>query len=129
MTSISALSRRLVGPCIAIAAVAGANCKSTPTAVTDVPSPNQARLAPIISMQVVPDVASMRLGDSVTFSLEIELGEGIPPSGPMPIWSSTNPKVIAVDSNGRATALAVGETTIEAAAHGQRAARHLRVVP
>lgn len=126
MTSLSASSRRLVIVCAALVVVVGLSCKRTPTAPTDDAS---SRLAPITSMQVVPAVASMRLGDSMIFSLAIELGEGVPPSGPMPIWSSTNPTVITVDANGRATALGLGEAAIEVAAHGRRASRHLRVVP
>jgi hypothetical protein len=125
MTSISASSRRLVVLCAALVVAAGWSCKSTPTPPTDVAS---SPLAPITSMQVVPAVASMRLGDSMIFSLAIELGEGVPPSGPVPTWSSTSPTVIAVDASGRATALGLGDAAIEVAAHGRRAARRLRVV-
>jgi hypothetical protein len=129
MTSIPVRSRFLLALCTALVVGVGVSCKRTATTPTDVAGSPNSRPAPITSMQVVPVVASMRLGDNMIFSLAIELGEGVPPSGPMPMWSSTNAAVIAVDSNGRAIALGLGEAAIEVTAHGRRAARHLRVVP
>lgn len=129
MTCPSVLLRSCTMLCVAVFASAGMGCNGTPTTPTDVTAPPQPRLAPILSIQMLPALPSIRLGDSVTFTLNVALGEGIPPSGPMPVWSSTNPMVIGVDANGRATALALGEASLEVLAHGQRAARTIRVAP
>jgi hypothetical protein len=70
----------------------------------------------------------MRLGETLSFSVKVELGEGVPPSaGGFPRWSSTNPAVITVDLNGNATAIGSGATTIEVVFMGHKAMRTIHV--
>lgn len=126
MTNTCQRSRSLAVLFTAVMALAGVACERAPTAPTDAA---MSSFAPVTSLQVVPDVRSVRLGETTTFSVAVEVGEGVPPSGPAPTWSSTNAAVITVDASGRATALALGEAAVEVAAHGRRAARHLRVLP
>jgi uncharacterized protein YjdB len=102
----------------------------TPTSPTVTAAPKQSALAQVISVQLTPTIDAMRLGETVSFSIHLELGEGVPPSfGPFPIWSSTNPATIMIDASGRATAIAKGEATIEVTTHGQRISRQIRVQP
>ena len=72
----------------------------------------------------------MRVGETVSFSTTVELGEGVRPSfGPAPRWSSTNPAVVVIDGSGNAKAIARGESTIGVIAHGHKVARHIEVQP
>jgi uncharacterized protein YjdB len=109
----------------------GVNCTHTPTSPTVPAASKQSAVAVATfrSFQLTPAIDAMRLGETLSFSIAIELGEGVPPSGPMPIWSSTNPAVITIDGGGRATAIATGQSTIEVAAHGHRTSRQIRVQP
>ena len=76
-------------------------------------------LAPVVSAQIMPAIATMRVGERVTFSLKLELGQGVPPSGPMPFWSSTNHAVIVLEPNGEATAVGAGIAIIEVKGRAQ----------
>jgi hypothetical protein len=85
-------------------------------------------LAAVLSTQISPPVESMRIGEVLSFSVTVELAEGVPPSsGGFPRWSSTNPAVIAVDHNGNATAMGSGATTIEVIFMGHKAMRTIHV--
>jgi hypothetical protein len=103
------------------------------TAVTHPSSPTtratgQSTVAPILSTQITPSVDRMRIGETLTFSLKLELGEGVPPSGPMPFWSSTNRAAVLIDAtSGKATAIGEGTATIEVAGRGGRASRTIQV--
>jgi uncharacterized protein YjdB len=116
---------------ISVAAIA-ANCSRTATSPTPTGTiePQHSALAPVISVHLLPSTSVMRVGETVSFSTKVELGEGVPPSaGPIPRWSSTNPAVIAIDVSGRATAIAQGESTIEVTAHGHKVAQYIQVQP
>ena len=70
----------------------------------------------------------MRVGETLTFSVKLELGEGVPPSGPVPFWSSTNRAAVLVEpATGKATAVGEGIATIEVTGHGGRATRTIKV--
>lgn len=84
-------------------------------------------LAPVLSVQVVPLVDRMRVGETVSFSINVELGEGVPPSGPMPFWSSSNPDVITIDGSGKATAIRRGNATIELTFKGHKVVQSISV--
>jgi uncharacterized protein YjdB len=77
----------------------------------------------------VPDTNTLYVGQTQVFSLAVEFGPGIPPSGPPPRWSSTNPSVVTVDGSGAATGTAVGEAIITVLFHGKTVTRQLKVVP
>lgn len=88
----------------------------------------QSALAPVLSIQISPSVESMRFGETVSFWVKVELGDGVPPSGaPGLSWSSTNPSVITIDSSGNATAIGRGATTIEVIFKGLKATRAIHV--
>jgi uncharacterized protein YjdB len=87
----------------------------------------QSTLAPVLSALIAPSIDKMRVGETLTFSIKLELGEGVPPSGPLPLWSSTNRAVILIDTTGKATALGEGNATIEVNAHGQKVSRNIQV--
>lgn len=70
----------------------------------------------------------MRVGETVSFSMKVELGEGVPPSGaPGLFWSSTNPDVVTVDTSGKATAIRRGNATIELTFKGHKATQSISV--
>jgi uncharacterized protein YjdB len=120
---------------IATAAV-GVRCSGStnPTAPTITPNLAHAThhsvLAPVLSAQISPPVETMKIGETLLFSLKLELGEGVPPSGaPIPWWSSTDSTVISIDPNGRATAIAKGSATIEVVGKAGRLTRNIHVTP
>jgi hypothetical protein len=101
---------------------------TTPTAPTVRQPPQRVALAPVLSSQILPAVESMRIGETLSFSVKVELGEGPPPSsGGFPRWSSSNPGVISIDFNGKATAVGKGTATIEVIFVGHRTMRTIHV--
>jgi hypothetical protein len=77
----------------------------------------------------VPATNILKLGATQQFTLAVEVGPGVPPSGPAPLWISTNPPVLIINSSGTATGVSVGEATVQVTFGGQTAARQLHVVP
>jgi hypothetical protein len=70
----------------------------------------------------------MRVGEIVSFSIKVEFGEGVPPSGiGVTSWSSTNPDVITIDASGKATAIRRGNATIERTVHGHKVTQSISV--
>jgi uncharacterized protein YjdB len=107
-------------------------CSDTPVVLPTTPTKSTATqvstLAPVLSVQITPSTDKMRVGESLTFSTTVQLGEGVPPSGgPTPQWSSTNPAVIMMDRTGKATAVGEGNASIEMIGHGQRVTRSIQV--
>jgi hypothetical protein len=113
---------------VTAAGIACADVNTNPTAPT-VPqqSTQQSTLAPVLSIQISPPVESMRIGETLSFSVTVELGDGVPPSGPMPSWSSTNPAVIRIEPHGNATAVGKGAATIEVIFKGHTTMRTVHV--
>jgi uncharacterized protein YjdB len=107
------------------------SCSDTPVVLPTTPTPSTATqtatLAPVLSVQITPSTDKMRVGESLTFSTKVQLGEGVPPSGPMPRWSSTHPAVIVIDPTGKATAVGEGNASIEVSGHGHRVTRSIQV--
>lgn len=100
---------------------------TAPTRSLRTGSTQQSTLAPVLSIEISPRVEAMRVGETLSFSVNVQLGEGVPPSGPMPFWSSTNPAVIFIDVAGNATAVGKGVTTIEVIFKGLRTSRNIQV--
>jgi uncharacterized protein YjdB len=121
----------IVGSMFSLFVVVFGGCSTGP--ITHPSSPTsgatgQSAVAPVLSAQITPPVDTMRVGQTLTFSVRLELGEGVPPSGPMPIWSSTNGAAILVEAaTGKATAVGEGIATIEVTGHGGRATRKIQV--
>jgi len=114
---------------IGILTFACGGCGGSPTSPTPSVPFITDNLASVDSVAIVPDTNTLYVGQTQVFSLAVELGPGIPPSGPLPLWSSTNPSVVTVDGSGTATGIAVGEATITVLARGKTATRQLEVVP
>ena len=100
---------------------------TAPTLHVGTSSTQQSILAPVLSIQILPLVETMRVGETLSFSVNVQLGEGVPPSGPMPLWSSTNAAVILVDGSGHATAIGRGTATIEVIFKGLTTSRNIQV--
>lgn len=111
-----------------VLALATGNCGGSETDVVEPTGPTDvAGVAAVQAIMIVPAVSTLKLGATERFSISVELGSGIPPSGPMPFWSSTNPSVIVVDQNGSATAVSLGEAVLRVSFRSKIADLHLRV--
>lgn len=100
---------------------------TSPTASTD--HHNAIDMARATAIEIFPETATLRVGRSEYLSVSVILGSGIPPSGPAPIWSSTNPSVATVDANGLVRAQAVGNTAVDVRFKDLSATRLISVVP
>lgn len=108
------------------------SCSDAPAAHLTGPTSTatqQSTLAPVLSAQITPSIATMRVGETLTFSTQLEFGEGVPPSAKLPLWSSTDGTVIAIDRAGNATAVGAGHATIEVDTHGYKVTRAILVTP
>lgn len=119
---------------IASVVIAFGGCSDTtvdhPTVPTSPMATQISPLAPLLSARITPAIDRMRIGETLTFSAKLEFGDGgVPPSGKLPIWSSTNPAVLVVDHIGQATAVSEGNATIEVGTHGHRVTRNIQVTP
>jgi uncharacterized protein YjdB len=99
----------------------------SPTASTD--HHTAVDMARVTAIEIFPETATLRIGQSESLSVFVVLSAGIPPSGPAPFWSSTNPSVATVDANGLVRAQAVGNTAVEVRFKGVSASRLFSVVP
>ena len=86
-------------------------------------------MARVTAIDILPETAVLRIGQSESLSVSVVLSEGIPPSGPAPFWFSANPSVATVDANGLVRARAVGKTAVEVRFKGLTATRMISVVP
>jgi uncharacterized protein YjdB len=102
-------------------------CTVEPTAPSAPNVTNSADLAVVKSIRIAPDITSIKRAETLSFTVEVELGAGVPPSGPVPLWSSSNSSVVSVSSTGVATAVAVGDAIVHVTFHGHTAQRALRV--
>lgn len=85
-------------------------------------------VAGVKSIAIMPDVNTLKIGQIQQLSLVVELEPGVPSSGPPPLWSSMNPRVVAVDASGTATGVSVGETALHVSFRGKTATRQVHVV-
>lgn len=67
---------------------------------------------------LTPAAATLRVGDTLTFSAEAVDGSGNPVSGVSFRWSSTRGSVVAVTASGQATANRVGTASVQARGRG-----------
>lgn len=88
-----------------------------------------ADMARVTAIEILPETAILRIGQTEFLSVSVVLSPGIPPSGPLPIWSTTNPSVATVDSDGLVKARAVGSTVVEVRFKDVSATRLVSVVP
>lgn len=112
--------------------LACAGCANAPTSPSTNPPPSSTNpatsLASVLSIRITPDDGRVNVGQTFPFSVAVELGEGVPPSGPLPRWSVTNPAVLSVDGNGNVTGLAPGEAVLSVEFRGKTATRQVEVV-
>lgn len=99
---------------------------AAPTAPASVPS---TLLATVVSVRIIPDATILRPGETQQFSIEVELSEGIPPTGPAPNWSTTDATILAVAANGTATGVGRGVATLRVEFRGNSATRQVQVLP
>ena len=82
--------------------------------VSEVQQPQQPQVVPVQSVTVTPASITAKVGDA-----PVQLTATVLPANattPTVSWLSTNEQVVKVDSNGKVTIIAAGETTIEAKA-------------
>ena len=84
----------------------------------------------VTGIQIVPDVSILKVGTVTPFSyLETKTNTGVPPTGPPPVWSTTNTSVASVDGAGRVSAAAPGATTLRISFLGQTNSKALQIIP
>jgi hypothetical protein len=86
------------------------------------------QLATVRAVTITPPVATLTVGQSQQYDLQVVLGEGAPPSGGIPYWGSSDPRVLTIEPGGRAIARAAGTVILTASAHGGRGTLEVRVV-
>ena len=82
--------------------------------VSEVQQPQQPQVVPVQSVTVTPASITAKVGDA-----PVQLTATVLPANatsPTVSWKSNNEQVVKVDSNGKVTIIAAGETTIEAKA-------------
>ena len=82
--------------------------------VSEVQQPQQPQVVPVQSVTVTPASITAKVGDA-----PVQLTATVLPANattPTVSWQSANEQVVKVDSNGKVTIIAAGETTIEAKA-------------
>ena len=90
------------------------NGKTAALQVVVTQQPQQPQVVPVQSVTVTPASITAKVGDA-----PIQLTATVLPANattPTVSWQSTNEQVVKVDSNGKVTIIAAGETTIEAKA-------------
>lgn len=103
-------------------------CTSAPTGPSQSNSQTSGSQATVLSISIEPDNASLQVGQRVQFSVAVALTDGVPPSGPLPHWSSSNPSVATVDDNGVVTAISGGGSLLQVDFRGKTATRRLEVL-
>ena len=87
---------------------------------------------PVTSIDVAPSDATLEmgdaLGDSVQFAATVRSAQGVVTDREV-IWSTSDPSVAVVSSNGLVKARAPGVAAIQAASEGQRDSAQITVVP
>lgn len=106
----------------------GSACDRAPNAPT-APANSNPALASVLAIAITPATNSLKRGERQQFTVAVDLTSGVPPSGPLPLWTSMNPSVLSVDSNGSANAIALGEATLLVTFRGRTDSRHLQIVP
>jgi uncharacterized protein YjdB len=102
-------------------------CTSAPTGPSQSNSQASASQASVLSITIEPDNASLQVGQRVQFSVSVVLTDGVPPSGPLPHWSSSNPSIATVDDNGVVTAISSGDSVLQVDFRGKMATRRIEV--
>ena len=90
------------------------NGKTAALQVVVTQQPQQPQVVPVQSVTVTPASITAKVGDA-----PVQLSATVLPANatsPTVSWQSTNEQVVKVDSNGKVTIIAAGETTIEAKA-------------
>ena len=74
---------------------------------------------PVASVQVQPPNATLKVGETMTFSAQPRDSRGAALTGRSVSWSSSNAQVATVNSSGRVTAISPGGTILSAQSEGQ----------
>ena len=97
-----------------IASSANGKTAALQVVVSEVQQPQQPQVVPVQSVTVTPASITAKVGDA-----PVQLTATVLPANatsPTVSWKSNNEQVVKVDSNGKVTIIAAGETTIEAKA-------------
>jgi uncharacterized protein YjdB len=91
--------------------------------VGDMQSASEIRVSiqPIAKIEIHPETALVRVGDSQKFDIVAYGIDGRPIEGASAVFSSSNPSVAKLDPTGRVSGLANGTATIQAAVAGTTA--------
>ncbi|MDB4947955.1 MAG: Ig domain protein group 2 domain protein [Gemmatimonadetes bacterium] len=112
-----------------VTGVAGGDVHVSAFAPTGVEGLSLVRVvAPVASVQVTPDSATVAVGGFVTLGVTVRDSSGNPVSRPV-AWSSTDSAVASVDAFGDVTGVAPGTAVVQATSEGSSGSAVVTVVP
>src|SRR5665213_1128105 len=111
-----------------VTGVAAGNATITATSEgQSVGTPVTVALAPVATVTLTPNSASLVVGHTVTIVAVLKDANGTALSGRPIAWSSNTPGVATVDANGVVTAVTAGTATISATSEGKTATAAITV--
>ena len=114
---------------VALCVIGAAACAGNPAGPAEPARAGLTRTAAIISIRIVPEITTLRIGATEQFSVTTTMGPGVPPPCPSPQWSVIDPSIATATASGRVTAVSPGRTTLTLTFCGQNDSRALEVVP
>jgi hypothetical protein len=111
---------------LALIVISVAACGGNPAGPAGLINTNTAT---IVSIRIVPDTTTLKVGATAQCSITETMGPGVPPTGPAPLWSIGDPSIAIVNGSGQVTAVSPGRTTLTVTFFGKTDLRTLEVVP
>ena len=128
-----AIAFRLLASCTALTLAACSDQYTPLTPVDRAATALQATASPkgdrIVSVDVTPSSASMRVGDTTTFLATPRDAKGTALTGRVITWSISDSTIVRVSPNGHVTALAPGGATVTATSEGRSGSAALTITP
>ena len=78
----------------------------------------EVRRAPVTSVTISPDRATVRVGETRTLSVSVRDAQGDPVTDRPPTWTSSDQSIVTVSSSGVVTAKSSGSATVSATVDG-----------
>ena len=121
--------RAAIGLAVGGALLAFGSCSDSSPAPTPIPAPGSSTAAPVVSLRLDSpnSLAPGATAQLTATALRSDGSSEVLRSGLQ--WSSTNTRVLRVDSQGVASALAVGETRVLVSANGRSGSSSIFVLP
>ena len=83
---------------------------------------------PVASVTVMPETATLRVGENVQLTAELKDSNGLLLSGRLTTWTPSDPHVASVDDDGLVTGVGEGSATITATSEGMKGTASITVI-